>query len=148
MLARAAGLAARLQAVYEPKAEGTPVDPDFALYNGGFLSDADRREIARLRRLSPEALAGAQPVFRDPRLPELWFRYRARNWPEGLSEAEREQWAHFRRQRLTDPAAGAPITAGAYRERIQALRIQHADDPSRLGLLEELSAWGDRLGID
>lgn len=147
-LAMAPGLAARLEAIYAPKADGVAVDPDYALYSGGLLSDADRREISRLRRLPPEALAGAQPVFRDPRLTELWFRYRARNWPEGLSEAERERWARFRRQRLTDPATGASITAAAYWERIQALRALHADDPNRLGLLDELSSWGDRLGID
>ncbi len=147
VLAAAPGLAAKLQAVYAPPTEGAEVDPDFALYSGGFLGEGDRREIARLRRLPPEALAEARPLFRDPRLPELWFRYRARNWPELLTAPERERWEGFRHRRLTDPSSGAPITAAAYRERIGALREQHVGDAPRLGLLDELSAWGDRLGI-
>ena len=35
-----------------------------------------------LRTSDPEALAGLAPGFDAPKLNELLFRYRARNWPE------------------------------------------------------------------
>jgi exodeoxyribonuclease-1 len=38
--------------------------------------------------------------FEDHRLDEILFRYRARNWPESLSEEEQEQWQQYRQQRL------------------------------------------------
>ncbi len=40
--------------------------------------------------LSP--LAAKRPAFADPRLDELLFRYRARNFPGTLSEPEQAQW--------------------------------------------------------
>ena len=36
----------------------------------------------------PQALAGQCPVFADERLPELLFRYRARNFPQTLTDAD------------------------------------------------------------
>jgi exodeoxyribonuclease-1 len=141
-------VAEKLREVRRAEPETTETDPDFALYRGGFFSDPDRREIARVHGLPPEALGSARFTFRDQRLPELLFRYRARNWPETLTDAERERWETFRRRRLTDPAGGAGITIAAYRERIGELRAQHAEDPARLGLLAELDAWADRLGVD
>ena len=33
--------------------------------------------------------------FRDARLQEMLFRYRARNWPDTLSEAEAQRWREF-----------------------------------------------------
>ncbi|HPT27802.1 MAG TPA: hypothetical protein PLZ95_15390, partial [Bryobacteraceae bacterium] len=53
-----------------------------------------------MRSTPPEALGLANFAFRDPRLPELLFRYRARNWPATLSAAERERWDAYRRERL------------------------------------------------
>jgi exonuclease I len=35
----------------------------------------------------------------------MLFRFRARNYPEGLSSDERERWIKFRRERWSDGAA-------------------------------------------
>jgi exodeoxyribonuclease-1 len=47
------------------------------------------------------------PPFDDARLAELVFRYRARNFPDSLSEQEAEHWEQHRAARLFDGAAGA-----------------------------------------
>ncbi|MDO8332361.1 MAG: exodeoxyribonuclease I, partial [Pseudomonas sp.] len=58
----------------------------------------------------------------DARLPELLFRYRARNFPHTLTLDEAERWQLFCKQRLTDPQFGAPNTLDAFEQALtQAL---------------------------
>ena len=37
-------------------------------------------------------------LFKDKRLPEMLFRYRARNYPSSLDQAERGVWDEYRRR--------------------------------------------------
>jgi exodeoxyribonuclease-1 len=145
ILQAAPSLAEKVRRVHTLAVFPPETDPDLMLYSGGFFPDADRREMARLRTLTPEALANHRFVFEDPRLPEMLFRYRARNWPHTLTEKEREGWDAYRLQRLTEPDADASITLDTYRERLIELRAEVAGDPKRLALLDELEQWADRL---
>ncbi len=92
------------RAVFHRDAEAAP-DVDEDLY-GGFVSNDDRRLLDQLRTLSPAKLAAAQPAFSDPRLTELLLRYRARNFPDTLSETEAEQWEAYRIAKLFDGVGG------------------------------------------
>jgi len=92
------------QQVFQRKFE--PGDVDESLYSG-FVGNSDRAQLNKLRLLSPQALAKAQPHFTDQRLPELLFRYRARNYPDTLSENEFETWQQHCAKRLQGDAAGA-----------------------------------------
>jgi exodeoxyribonuclease-1 len=87
-----------------PQAE--PLDVDEDLY-AGFVGNADRRRLSDLRTLSPQQLSNAHPAFDDARLPELLFRYRARNFSELLTEGEAARWEAHRAERLFDGAYGA-----------------------------------------
>jgi exodeoxyribonuclease-1 len=87
-----------------PAAEAADVDED--LY-GGFIGNGDRRLLNELRMLSPEMLAKAKPSFQDGRLDEILFRYRARNFPATLSEAELQHWEEHRAARLYEGAGNA-----------------------------------------
>jgi exodeoxyribonuclease-1 len=49
----------------------------------------------------------ANPSFDDERLSELFFRYRARNFPHTLRPEEAAQWEQHRAARLFDGEAGA-----------------------------------------
>ncbi|MET0352018.1 MAG: exodeoxyribonuclease I [Rhizobacter sp.] len=111
--------------VFERAAPSSPVDVDEDLY-GGFVGNEDRRNLTRLRGLSPSQLADKRPGFADPRLEELLFRYRARNFPDTLSEAEQAQWQQHCASRLHDGAGGA-FTLEAFFERVEALEPE-ADD--------------------
>ncbi len=91
--------------VFKRPKDPTP-DVDQDLY-GGFIGNADRRRLNQLRGLSSEKLAVARTVFDDARLPELLFRYRARNFPASLSVPERARWEEHRAERLFDGAGGA-----------------------------------------
>jgi exodeoxyribonuclease-1 len=82
------------------------LDVDEDLY-GGFIGNDDRRLLESLRKESPQRLASARPSFSDQRLQELLFRYRARNFPATLNEAEAERWEEHRAARLFEGAGGA-----------------------------------------
>jgi exodeoxyribonuclease-1 len=143
-LAGASGLAGRLAAVYGDAGFPPEPDPDLALYDG-LLSDGDRRRGEEIRNASPGGLRTLRPAFDDPRLAELLFRYRARNWPETLSAAERERWDDYRRERLRSGDASS-ITLGEFRERVAALRQQQTDG-SAGEVLDALAAWPAGIGL-
>jgi exodeoxyribonuclease-1 len=84
--------------VYRQSSEAVP-DEDEDLY-GGFISNADRRQLNRARSLAPQALAAARFSFEDGRLDELLFRYRARNFPDTLSIDEAQHWREHCAARL------------------------------------------------
>jgi exodeoxyribonuclease-1 len=91
--------------VFARPQEAAP-DVDEDLY-GGFLGDGDRRRLNELRTLAPAQLAHSHAAFDDARLPELVFRYRARNFPDTLNGKEAARWEAHRAERLFDGAGGA-----------------------------------------
>jgi exodeoxyribonuclease-1 len=124
--ARHAGkLAGMWPDVFQRPEPERPIDVDEDLY-GGFVGNEDRRTLQRLRALSPQALADKRPAFADPRLDELLLRYRARNFPETLNEAERAQWQSHCADRLCDGPAEGRLDMRAFAKRIAALE-QGAD---------------------
>lgn len=125
-----------------PAAE--PVDVDEDLY-GGFLNDEDRRRLQRLRALPPEQLAARQVAFDDPRLEELLFRYRARNFPDTLDTADAERWQRHVHERLFEGTGGA-LTLAAFFERIDQLAEQLPEDDERgQAILEALYEWAEAI---
>lgn len=92
-----------LQEVWRDEPRQAEQDPDFMIYSGGFFSDADKSLMQTLRGTPPGDLGRLDLPFRDRRLPEMFFRYRARNFPETLNAEESARWEEFRTKRLTDP---------------------------------------------
>jgi len=142
-LQSAHGLADKLRRVFAAP-ERIPRDPEQDLY-GAFLGDDDRALCETVRATPPQDLGHRALPFRDPRLAPLLFRYRARNWPETLTGAERIQWDGYRRQRLTAPEGGGSIILDGYRERIATLRAQHAGDAITLEVLQALEDWAGQI---
>jgi exodeoxyribonuclease I len=112
-------LAGMWPAIFERPAREGAADVDEDLY-GGFVGNDDRRTLQRLRSLDAAQLAAKRPAFTDPRLHELFFRYRARNFPETLSAPEQAQWREHCAHRLHDGAGGGP-TLAAFFEQVDAL---------------------------
>jgi len=143
-------IAARVEEVFAPPDGPPSSDPDDQLYSGPFLGATDRRRLEKIRQLPAAELGAALPPFDDPRLSEMVFRYRARNYPESLDEREREVWQAFRRGRLYDPALSRGRTLPRYFERLAALGEERGDDPRDGAILAALRAWGEELaaGLD
>ena len=92
--ARGTAFTGDCQDVYRSAERPVDANPDTALY-GSFVPKEDRGLIQEVRDASPAELRDRRFAFSDSRLPELLFRYRARNWPEILSDAERSQWHEY-----------------------------------------------------
>jgi exodeoxyribonuclease-1 len=112
------GAAPDMRAIWQDVFERPPQavsDVDADLY-GGFIGNADRAVLNRLRGLSPAQLAESQPGFADPRLNDLLFRYRARNFPASLNPTESQQWQALCAARLFDGAGGARTLEALFNE--------------------------------
>ncbi|MFZ6746908.1 exodeoxyribonuclease I [Undibacterium sp. JH2W] len=119
---KAAALPDSAKAIWEevyarPETAASDVDED--LY-GGFVGAGDRRLLNDLRRMNGTQLAKASTSFQDPRLAELLFRYRARNFHHSLSMEEQENWEEHRAARLHD-GKGNALTVTQFFERIDEL---------------------------
>ena len=95
----------KIQTVFQEGKLERETDPDYMIYSGGFFSDNDRSLMQTVRATSPNDLARIDLPFRDKRLHEMLFRYRARNYRGSLNQSELERWNRFRLQRLTNEYA-------------------------------------------
>lgn len=134
----------RVATAYTSRAFESSGDVDVALYDG-FLNNADAASLGQIRAASPKQLAKMQFDFHDKRLPELLFRYRARNWPETLEPVEAERWELLRLQRLTQANGGGSITFDEFSAQIALLREPYKADENAKRILNELAAWGNNL---
>jgi exodeoxyribonuclease-1 len=121
--------------VYERPKEATP-DVDEDLY-GGFVGNADRRRLNQLRGLSPAELALSRTGFDDPRLEEILFRYRARNFVDTLTPDEAERWESHRAARLLEGEGGARNVDQFFAEIDTAAETADERGEELLGLLYE-----------
>lgn len=131
----------KVQAIYAQEDFTPSDDPEQQLYDG-FIGDRDRRLCERVRAADPQQLAQEQWPFDDERLPELLFRYRARNFPETLNEQEQERWKLFCQQRLSDARWGAPNTVQAFEEACEQWSQNAAG-----GTLEVLQEWREYVAL-
>lgn len=136
--------AQRVASAYSNRVFEPSEDVDQALYDG-FMDNADKPLLAQIQRAKPQALASARFDFHDWRLPELLFRYRARNWPQTLSPEENERWQDLCRQRLTQGIGGESLTYETFSAQLAALRSEHDGDAKALEILDALQRWGEEL---
>ena len=138
----------KLKSVYASEEFAGSEDPEQQLYDG-FINDRDRRLCEQVRIAEPAQLATDPWPFDDPRLPELLFRYRARNFSETLSVAEHQRWLSFCQARLTETEAGAPNTLKAFNRAL----VEHSmkATPEQLKVLAQWQEYAlqlqQRLGL-
>lgn len=131
--------------VFSPLPPGGETDPDHMIYTGGFFSNDDRALLAKVHTTRPQELAGLQWPFKDQRLKEMLFRYRARNYPSTLNQQESARWQEQRLARLHQPADARLLTPATYRLEIAAARTQNPDDHRAQRILDQLEAWGEQI---
>jgi exodeoxyribonuclease-1 len=137
----AGDLTAKINAIFTKPDYEANDDPDAGLYSGGFFSANDKRKMELVRTANADALRVMPIPFEDARLPEMLFRYRARNWPESLSADEQEQWQQYRQQRLTDESNSKILTLPKFFEAIEACREGEVSDAQSL-VLDRLEEYG------
>ena len=139
-----ADLANKLRAVYA-RGKSAP-DPgntnQIDLYQG-FLPDADGALLNRLRAAEPSAYSLIAQQFRDPRLPELIWRLRARNFPETLNSDEHALWRKQSLNRLQDLG---PMTFERFTAEVELAR-GNALAEGQAALLDELARYAHTLRL-
>ncbi|MCW5235008.1 exodeoxyribonuclease I [Verminephrobacter eiseniae] len=127
-------------AVFARAPEPAP-DVDQDLYRG-FVGDRDRRLLDDLRASAAGMNGKARVHFDDPRLVELFWRYRARNFPATLAPEEAGRWQAHCAARLFDGAGGAR-TFEQFSARIDELS-ETADERGQ-GILGALYDYAEQI---
>lgn len=133
-------LSSKLEAVFSQQGFEQTDNSERRLYDG-FLDDIDRGLLPEVRRASAEELASDSLYFCDERYQQLLFLYRARNYPESLSEDEAHIWEEIRFQRLTNPEEGY-LTMDSYTAEIDDLLSDENLSVRDSKILRDLDAWG------
>lgn len=113
------------------------VDVEQDLYSG-FIGREDRARLQQLRQLTPPELALDRTGFDDSRLPELVFRWRARNWPDSLSESEQLRWQQHCAQVL---GGEQPQMRSAEQMSAEIDALYETADEAGQAILEALYEW-------
>jgi exodeoxyribonuclease-1 len=135
-------LARLLQVVFAR--EPAECDPEEALY-AGFVGNADRRLLDQLRSMDPATFATVKPGFLDPRLDELFVRYKARHYPDTLTQREEDKWEEHRFRKLIEGTGGnrtvAMVREAAARCRQLLAASGTPADPDSYRVLDDVLAW-------
>lgn len=129
----------RLEEMYSRSREYQKTDADAALYSG-FISHADRKLCNQILTSSAEKLSTWTPAFTSTRLQTLYFRYRARNWPETLNAQEQQQWKQFCQARLIDGELGCSLTTSQFQQRLDELSLADLSEREHKAL-GDLVTW-------
>lgn len=111
-------------------------DPEAQLYDS-FVGDKDRLRIETVRNASSRELADFHPNFQDERLAPLLMHYKARSYPESLSESESMAWETWRAEHL---AAQLP----AFSSSLERLGRTTTDE-QRVFVLQEMQLWAESI---
>ena len=110
------------------------IDPESALYDG-FLDDKDRNLCGLVRGATKNQLADLHPEFTDPRLEPLLLHYKAKNFPDTLSEQEQQEWEKYRLARLERQSK-------IFQRELEEVSGRPGIDPF---IIEELTLWAQSL---
>jgi len=111
-------------------------NPDLMLYSGGFFNGSDKAAMERIVSLEPEQLSALEVEFTDPRLTELFFRYRARNFPLTLSQSEQQRWDDYRKDTLDGQNYGLLL---------ESLALESQNDQRKMNILKSLFDYANTL---
>ena len=113
-------------------------DVDQSLY-GGFMDNADKRLAEQIQTLGKEELKAFHPKFKDESLNTLLIHFKARNYPESLTEDEMEDWFETVQGRVQSGENGY-LSIDEYFQRIHSMREQN---PQKETLWQQLEHYGE-----
>ncbi|MBT8075607.1 MAG: exodeoxyribonuclease I, partial [Gammaproteobacteria bacterium] len=140
-------LGAKVMDIYSSPPREEVDDPDLQIYSGGFFSGRDKKLMAQLRATPPDQLHEMDWPFQDARLPEMLFRFRARNFPETLAADEAERWEKERLQRLRRPPDNKQLSATQFWRELGQARVEQEENPQSQVILDQLEDWAIDLGL-
>lgn len=121
------------------------VDPEHALYSGGFFSTHDKNLMSKIIESSLHNLSGLELPFEDERLKTLLFRYKARNAPYSLNESENQRWQRYRQYKFFDQESSASIKMPEYLMQLEQMSEEYARQPEKLEIVKALYKYAQSL---
>lgn len=134
LLAHSVIIIDKLAKVFGKERRFEPSDPDAALYDG-FIDKSDKLKFSKAR----SSQGKAELVFNDARLAELYFRYKARNWPESMDQGQLLSWQRHKRQKLD------AVSLQSYMAHIDVLI---AENPGHAKVLDSLKDWAVQISSE
>jgi exodeoxyribonuclease-1 len=129
--------AENIRSVFEQRAEfKKSPDPEAQLYDG-FVQDRDRLRIETVRNARPRELADFHPEFTDERLNPLLLHYKARNFPQSLSEDESRAWEMWRADHINERLP-------QFMKSLQSIAAKEQDEQKQF-VLQELQLWAESI---
>lgn len=122
----------------KPQSFPESTDIDAKLYSG-FFSKNDRSIMSIIRQTVPQNLPKLDLKFDNPNMNQLFFRYRARNYPSTLTEKEKLTWLKYRCDRLS----GNILTQ--YLQIIEKLFIEHQKAKEKCQQLKALLDYANQI---
>lgn len=144
-LRQESGLAAKLSQVFMQEYDQIDKDPDLMLYSGGFFSRDDKARMEEIRSTPREILGELEMTFDDRRLPEMFTRYLARNYPDQLNSTQREEWEEHRRVKLLQKDGGGSLTMEEYFKRLNELAMDESLADSKRIMLQDLADYAQGI---
>lgn len=135
----------KLQQVYSQTENRDPVDPEHALYSGGFFSSHDKALMTQVVNSDVQGLTELRLPFEDERLNTLLFRYRARNASQSLTAAEIERWQRYRHFKFYDNESPASIKMPEFLMQLEQLSAEYSRNPDKLSILKALYNYAQSL---
>lgn len=110
-------------------------DAEGQLYDG-FVDGKDKIRIEAVRNAESDILADFNPEFNDERLAPLLLRYKARSFPDTLTESEMAEWETWRAERIKKQLP-------SFMKSLE--RLAMTSDESQQFLLQELQLWAESI---
>jgi exodeoxyribonuclease-1 len=120
-----------------------PIDDVDARMYDGFYKEKDKKLCTRIHDMSVEELLDFEPEFDDPRLPGLFFLYKARQFPKSQLADDRAIWEQYLERRLL--GGGDSSRYARFMKRLEELaRLEYLDADKRY-VLEELALYAQSV---
>lgn len=128
-----------IQDLYQNDQQYPPTsDVDQSLYDG-FMDKVDRRISDEIQTLDVEGLKNFHPPFKDSKFSQLLLHFKARNYPESLSEDEQEDWFEVVQGRV-QAGKNSYLSIDEYTKRVDAMRKAH---PNKENLWQQLEQYAE-----
>ena len=108
----------------------------------GFIDNNDRSLCEQVVEAHPDSLGCQTSPFSDARLPELLFRYRARNYPDTLNPEEAAHWREHCQQQWQEGS----FTLKQFEQELAEERARPEASKATLAALDALENWVGAVG--
>ena len=131
----------KIQSIYKKDSDRElSIDVDQSLYDN-FISNQDIKICTEIQHLSLDQMSSFKPNFEDRKLSKLFLNFKARNYPETLTEDEQEDWFEIVQSRVQNGKNGY-LSFEHFEKSLNKLKEVN---PKKSHLWQELEEYANKL---